>query len=88
MKLKYSAALIAATALAITFGATAAGAKAARADTATHGGGPMKMGKMCWMSSGFGGASGLDNGYWSKCSKAGKAMKHHKKKAMKAAKKK
>ena len=78
MKFKYSAALIAATALAITFGATVA-----RADYI--GGNPIKKGNMCWVAF----TSGAGYGYWAKCPKPAKAMMHHRKhkKAMKAAKK-
>jgi hypothetical protein len=74
MKLKFAAALIAATAMAITFGATAA-----RADY--NGGDPIKKGKMCWVAT-----DGLGHGMWAKCPKPMKAMKAHKKGGKKAKK--
>lgn len=74
MKLKFSAALIAAAALAITFGATAARAE-------YNGGGPVTKGKMCWTAT-----DGLGHGMYVKCPKPMKAMKHHKKGGMKSEK--
>ncbi len=71
MTLKYfgGAALVATTALAITFGATTA-----RADF--NGGGPMTKGKMCWVPT-----SGQDHGFWKDCPTPMK-MGHMKKKKM------
>jgi hypothetical protein len=73
MKLAHiaSASLIAATALAITFGATTA-----RADY--NGGDAVKKGNMCWT-----GTDAAGHGMWMNCPKKAKAMKSHKKKMAK-----
>jgi hypothetical protein len=66
---------IAATALAITFGATTA-----RADY--NGGDAIMKGKMCWS-----GTDAAGHGFWGNCPKKAKAMKSHKKMAKKEMKK-
>ena len=67
-----SAALIGAVALAFMFGATTARAE-------YNGGGPIMMGKMCWM-----GTDALGHGYWANCPKPAKqAMKPKKAKKKK-----
>jgi hypothetical protein len=73
MKLKHisGGALVAATALAIAFGATTA-----RADY--NGGGPIMKGKQCWVAT-----NGLDHGFWKACPKPAKKAKKSKKKNMK-----